>query len=624
MDLLEWVFYKISDKKTQAKRSQENLYAVRTENEIIVLKTLVSFILQGESPPLFAGKGLGRASGETIILPEQISFFKEKSLNRQVLIHKTLAAGVIYKNKIKYSKKNPTYAERSLEIYHHREKIKEELSEIFPQYQEFHLNLEKNLADIKASKFNEETDYHKLVKHQKPDLFSRWQRFPEHSLALWVEPLENTNLNASSEELNRVPEEELSDDQRLKKAHQGTEMEGSSSTEAVEEVSLEKKKKEQSPVFHSFEKLEAADEYNGGSRVSDSTDELEDHKEALAELNLKHVIREGGGAGSIYKGHFSELFGSQLIKKPKARYGFYKKTPEWNYKKNEFLADHCRLYLLEGSQSEEDSRKPVETDFKMELQSAHASEIELWKLKINSLVNLRKWKDRQLEGPEWSLDAYTRYCADIKASGQGDHKIFIQNFKQQRDYHVSILMDLSLSTESWVQNKKVLDVQLESIGLCGLLLEDLDEPVSISTTWSETRHHCYVQKIKDYNSSWDNYFQVAKDLIPRGYTRLGPSIRHAISELQNTGSKKKLLILLTDGKPTDLDHYEGRYGIEDMRHAMIEAEQAGVYVQALAIDSEAKFYFPQIFSKNNYQILSDPKYLPEQLFKIYFNFTRHV
>lgn len=97
-----------------------------------------------------------------------------------------------------------------------------------------------------------------------------------------------------------------------------------------------------------------------------------------------------------------------------------------------------------------------------------------------------------------------------------------------------------------------------------------------------------------------------------------------MEELAAQASKKKLLILLTDGKPTDLDHYEGRYGIEDMRHALLEAQQAGVHVQALEIDSEAKFYFPQIFSQQNYQILSDPKNLPEQLFKIYFGFTREA
>lgn len=623
MDLLEWVFHKISNHRIQKKKIEDGAYAIRTENEIISLKTLMTFILQGETLPLFAGKGLGRTGAEALVLPEQVNLFKDINLNRQILIHKTLVASIIYKNKICYSRNELSYAERSLEIYKHQNHIKNELSELFPQYTVFHSNLEKNLEKllsikntIKSSmKTFEEADYHKLVQNQEPEAYSRWQKFPEKALALWVEPLDYSVSNELG--FQKVNETEQ---KQNKNKNEGTEIQGISSTETIQQVSLESKKKEQSPVFHSFEKLEAADEYNGGSRVSDSTDELEDHKDALAELNMKHVIREGGGAGSIYKGHFSELFGVNLIKTPKPRFHKYKKIAEWNYKNNQFHENHCRLYMLDQIQL--NLEKISALDFEKQLQNRYATEIEIWKNKISSLVNVRKWKDRQIDGSEWSLEAYTRYCADVKASGQGDSKIFIQNFRQQRDYHVSILMDLSLSTESWIQNKKVLDIQLESIGLCGILLKELNEPISIATTWSETRHHCYVQKIKDFLSPWDHFFQQAQDLTPRGYTRLGPALRHAVAELQETASKKKLLIILTDGKPTDLDHYEGRYGIEDMRHAMIEAEQMGVHVQALAIDSEAKLYFPQIFSKNKYQILSDPKMLPEQLFKIYFNFTR--
>ena len=621
MDLLEWVFHKISNHRIQKKKIESDVYAVRTENEIVSLKTLITFVLQGESLPLFSGKGLGRIGTEALILPEQVNLFKDLNLNRQILIHKTLAAAIIYKNRICYSRKELSYAERSLEIYKHQNYIKNELSDLFPQYNIFHSHLEKNLEKLRSSKKSmkmfEEADYYKLVVKQEPEVYSRWQKFPEKALALWVEPLDySTSTPHNFQNANEFGQ------QSSQNKNEGTEIQGLSSTETIEEVSLESKKNQQSPVFHSFEKLEAADEYKGGSRVSDSTDELEDHKDALAELNMKHVIREGGGAGSIYKGHFSELFGLNLIKTPKPRYSHYKKISEWNYKSNQFQENHCRLYLL--NQAQLNLEKTSELNFEVELQNRYATEIEIWKNKISSLVNVRKWKDRQIDGPEWSLEAYTRYCADVKASGQGDSKIFIQNFRQQRDYHVSILMDLSLSTESWIQNKKVLDIQLESIGLCGLLLKQLNEPIAINTTWSETRHHCYVQKIKDFLSPWDQFFQQAQDLTPRGYTRLGPALRHAVAELQETASKKKLLIILTDGKPTDLDHYEGRYGIEDMRHAMVEAEQMGVHVQALAIDSEAKLYFPQIFSQNKYQILSDPKMLPEQLFKIYFNFTRQV
>ncbi|MFZ3230673.1 MAG: VWA domain-containing protein [Pseudobdellovibrio sp.] len=611
---MEWIFQKFSERNIQKNKIKESAYLVRTEDEIIALKTLLAFILKDDSIPLFAGKGMGRASYDCILLPECVSYFSNADLNRQILIHKVLVAGIIFSKKITYTKKNLSYAERTLEIYNHQDQIRFELTALFPMFQKFNLLLENNLSKIHSKSKNEEASYPKLIELNNPEPFSRWQCFPEQALALWVELLECSNAKQeSSESVNNSDK---------KKTNEGTQVEGNSSTEAIEEVSLEKKKKEQSPVFHSFEKLEAADEYNGGSRVSDSTDEIEDHQQALSELNLRHVTREGGGAGSVYKGHFSELFGSSLIKEPAARYNHYIKTPEWNYKKNELAPDHCRLYLLDENFSESSEKQEVSDDFLLKLNNTYSADVELWKNKIWSLVNQRNWKDRQLDGPEWNLDAYTRYCADVKASGQGDNKIFIKNFRSQRDFHVSILMDLSLSSESWVQNKKVLDVQLESIGLCGLLLQELNEPISISTTWSETRHHCYLQKIKNFTSPWSHFFNQANHLTPRGYTRLGPALRHTISELEKTSGKKKLLILLTDGKPTDLDQYEGRYGIEDMRHAMIEAQQAGVHVQALAIDSEAKFYFPQIFSTNNYQILSDPKFLPEQLFKIYFNFTR--
>jgi nitric oxide reductase NorD protein len=178
-----------------------------------------------------------------------------------------------------------------------------------------------------------------------------------------------------------------------------------------------------------------------------------------------------------------------------------------------------------------------------------------------------------------------------------------------------------MSSDSWVANRRVLDVEIDSIGMTGLLLQEMSDFISVLGSWSETRHHCYLQVIKDFKTSWNVYYENARQLSPRGYTRLGPAVRQATSELVKTKSKNKMLIIMTDGKPTDLDKYEGRYGIEDMRHAILEAEQRGVYVHALAIDSAARHYFPQLFNSNHYQILSDPKKLPEQLFKICLAFT---
>lgn len=160
-------------------------------------------------------------------------------------------------------------------------------------------------------------------------------------------------------------------------------------------------------------------------------------------------------------------------------------------------------------------------------------------------------------------------------------------------------------------------MELDSIGLIGALTQAMREPIAVAGTWSETRNHCYFRTYKAFDEDWRKFYGAASKIEPTGYTRLGPALRHASSLLRATGAKRKLLIVLTDGKPTDYDRYEGRYGIEDIHHAFLEAKQVGVTIKALAIESQARHYFPFLFGAGGYFILNDPSELPAQLFKIY-------
>ena len=74
----------------------------------------------------------------------------------------------------------------------------------------------------------------------------------------------------------------------------------------------------------------------------------------------------------------------------------------------------------------------------------------------------------------------------------------------------------------------------------------------------------------------------------------------------SVNTRQKLLLLISDGKPTDYDRYEGRYGIADVRQAMREAHQARIHTYALAVDVQAKHYLPQMFGSGNFQILPHP------------------
>ena len=71
--------------------------------------------------------------------------------------------------------------------------------------------------------------------------------------------------------------------------------------------------------------------------------------------------------------------------------------------------------------------------------------------------------------------------------------------------------------------------------------------------------------------------------MPHQYTRLGPAIRHANKLLSLENSTKPVLVLITDGKPTDLDPYEGSYGQQDVRKALDEAKNKGINVLTLTI-----------------------------------------
>src|SRR5687767_3114364 len=88
-------------------------------------------------------------------------------------------------------------------------------------------------------------------------------------------------------------------------------------------------------------------------------------------------------------------------------------------------------------------------------------------------------------------------------------------------------------------------------------------------------------------------------------------------QLQQERAAKKLLLLISDGKPMDYDRYEGRYGIADVRQAIREALRARIHTYALAVDVQAKLYLPQMFGAGNFHILPHPTYLVRGLTDLY-------
>jgi nitric oxide reductase NorD protein len=113
-------------------------------------------------------------------------------------------------------------------------------------------------------------------------------------------------------------------------------------------------------------------------------------------------------------------------------------------------------------------------------------------------------------------------------------------------------------------------------------------------------------------------------LKPGHYTRLGAAIRHVSAQLAEEPSARKLLIVLTDGKPNDLDHYEGQHGIEDSHMAVREARSANQSLHGIIIDEDGQDWFARIFGRGGFTLLPNPERLLRALPDIYRTLTQET
>ncbi|MBB3184031.1 nitric oxide reductase NorD protein [Halomonas fontilapidosi] len=282
--------------------------------------------------------------------------------------------------------------------------------------------------------------------------------------------------------------------------------------------------------------------------------------------------------------------------------------PEWNHRKQAYLPDHC--VVLSDVQSEEgEDWRPDEMTRRR---------IRRVRREFEALRPRREILRGQLDGSELDMDAVIRSRCDLAATGESSDRLYLDSRTQARDLAVSILVDVSLSTEAWLQDRRVLDVAKEALLVLGHGLAGCGDDYAIHSFTSQRRHKVWVNTLKDFDEPMgDGVSRRIAALKPGSYTRMGPAIRHLSGQLAGRPNRHRLLLLLTDGKPNDNDYYEGRYGIEDTRKAVLEARRQEVRVFGVTIDREAGRYIPHLFGRGGYAIVQRPEHLSLALPGIY-------
>lgn len=331
-----------------------------------------------------------------------------------------------------------------------------------------------------------------------------------------------------------------------------------------------------------------------------------EHAEALSKLKMDSIIRSSDRSQSVYKADIMldgvgfELKDSKLVGIP---------YPEWDYKRKNYRSNWC--YVQEGLLERTDVTWAIET------QRKHASLILTLKKKFATIATEWMQSKKQLSGDEIDLDAVIELFVRLKTKEPPPDYLYLAANRTLPNVATMILIDTSYSTDSWVENRCVMDVMKETVFCIAEVLEDARQQLGIYGFSSNTRQCCNITTIKNFNEKWSVARNRLGGLSSVGYTRIGPALRHAYRVLSGIKADKKMLILLTDGKPCDYDRYEGCYGIEDVRKAIQEGKTEGVVTHAFAIDKQARDYFPIMFTRSNFDIVAHPSKLLELLFKLY-------
>jgi nitric oxide reductase NorD protein len=222
---------------------------------------------------------------------------------------------------------------------------------------------------------------------------------------------------------------------------------------------------------------------------------------------------------------------------------------------------------------------------------------------------------RLLDGDDIDIDALVEAQADFHAGLPLSQRIYQAQHRTGRDLAILLLVDASGSTDGWIAgNRRVIDVEREALLLVCIALEGLSQPYAVQSFSGEGPHAVVVREVKRFDERYGA--AVARriaGLEPERWTRAGAAMRHATCVLMRQAAPHRLLVMLSDGKPNDIDRYEGRYGVEDLRQAVTEARLQGIAPFCLTIDRHAANYLPQVFGAGNYALLPRPELLPSVL-----------
>ena len=307
---------------------------------------------------------------------------------------------------------------------------------------------------------------------------------------------------------------------------------------------------------------------------------------------------------------FNEMWGKEPISAP-----FH--YQEWDYQVQLFRPDWATVYERRPRKGDPEDVDRILLDHKP---VAHRIRQIVDMLTPAGVERMRGLED----GDEIDINAAVEAMIAMRMGEQPSPRITMRNVIKNRDLAVTVLLDLSESTNECMDgsDKTVLELTREAAALVATAIDGIGDPFAVHGFASDGRHDVHYWRFKDFNERFDAEAKGRLQGMQGGLsTRMGAAMRHAGAQLMKQPERRKLIILVTDGEPADIDERDPQHLRHDAKKAVEELFSKGVLTYCLTLDPNADSYVKRIFGQNNYTIVDHVERLPQKLPQLFASLT---
>jgi nitric oxide reductase NorD protein len=307
---------------------------------------------------------------------------------------------------------------------------------------------------------------------------------------------------------------------------------------------------------------------------------------------------------------FNEMWGKEPVSDP---FHYH----EWDYHIQLARPDWVTVYERRQPMGDPDAIRDIITEYRP---VAHRIKQIIDLLTPEGVQRVRNMED----GDEIDINAAIDAMVAIRMGAQPNTRITMRNVLKTRDLSVILLLDLSESTNETMtgSDKTVLQLTREAATLVATAIEGIGDPFAIHGFASDGRHDVQYYRFKDFSQHFGDEAKARLAGMKGGLsTRMGAAMRHAGHHLLKQPEKRKLILLVTDGEPADIDERDPQHLRHDTKKAVEELYTKGVLSYCLTLDPNADDYVKRIFGANNYTIIDNVDRLPEKLPTLFASLT---